>query len=84
MSVAPERIWAEPYDATRNYVGRWTAQPRFPDLPTQYIRADLYYDLETMCDNWLDSLGLANIELKDQANRIADLEDQIRKMEKSK
>jgi hypothetical protein len=40
MSNAPERIWAEPYMWNKN-AGRWVSQPRYPELPTQYIRADL-------------------------------------------
>jgi len=40
MSEAPERIWAEPYDQN-HMAGRWTSNPRLPELPTVYIRADL-------------------------------------------
>ena len=40
MSKAPERIWAETYDQLET-AGRWTSEPRFPERPTVYIRADL-------------------------------------------
>ena len=45
ISDAPERIWAEPYDGQTNN-GRWTAKPRSPELPTQYVRADSYEQLQ--------------------------------------
>ena len=70
MSDAPERIdmlWYEDY-------GNSVGLPINSKGNTEYIRADLYYDLETRCDNYLDRLGMANIELSEQTKRIEDLE----------
>jgi len=61
MSDAPERIWAEPYEGNKG-AGRWTSNPRYPELPTQYIRVDLYEEARRIC--------------LDQAKRIAKLRAQ--------
>ena len=45
MDDAPERIWAEPYEGTKD-AGRWTAKPRFPELPTQYTRVNQWVSVE--------------------------------------
>jgi len=71
MSDAPDKIWLQVGDDQFSTYTKaledgadisWCQEPVF-EYDIEYIRADLYYELETKCDNWLDSLKLANVEL---------------------